>query len=86
MHLFLEEKNTAPKEHNVRLLTSQGFLNEITIQDLPLRGKFVYLHLKRRRWAEKKSDEITRRNWNMVAQGTRMTQVFAGFLKEISQY
>jgi hypothetical protein len=26
---------------------SKGFLTEITIQDFPLKGKFVYLHIKR---------------------------------------
>ena len=58
MHLFFEEKNTPPKEYNNLQLISKGFLNEITIQDFPLRGKFVYLHIKRRRWTDKKSQEI----------------------------
>lgn len=86
MHLFFEEKNIPPKEYNNRQLISKGFLKEITIQDFPLRGKFVYLHIKRRRWTDKLSHEIIQRDWNIVAQGTRMTHEFADFLKEINRY
>ncbi|WP_366184737.1 transposase [Flavobacterium ovatum] len=83
MHLFFEEKNTPPKEFNNRQLVSKGFLNEITIQDFPLRGKLVYLYIKRRRWTDKESQAIIQRDWNIIAQGTRVTQEFADFLKEI---
>ena len=86
MHLFFEEKNTPPKEFTQCILISKGFLNEITIQDFPLRGKFVYLHIKRRRWTDKQTQEIIQRDWNIVAQGTRMTHEFAAFLKEINRY
>ena len=46
----------------------------------------IYLHVKRRRWTDKGSGEIIQRDWNLVAQGTRMTTEFAAFLKEISRY
>ena len=62
MYFFLKEKNTPPKEYNNRQLISKEFLNEITIQDFPFRGKFVYLHNKRRRWTDKESQEKTRRD------------------------
>nr|MDQ8213604.1 transposase [Mariniflexile sp. KMM 9835] len=29
---------------------------------------------------------IIKRDWNLVAQGTRMTSEFAAFLKDISRY
>jgi hypothetical protein len=73
MYFFLKEKNTPPKEYNNRQLISKEFLNEITIQDFPFRGKFVYLQIERRRWTDKESQEITRRNWNIIAQGKQMT-------------
>lgn len=86
MHLYFEEKNMPPKEYNNKQLISKGFLNDITIQDFPLRGKSVYLHIKRRRWTDKQSLKIIQRDWNITAQGTRMTQEFAAFLKEINRY
>ncbi|WP_449618994.1 ISAon1 family transposase N-terminal region protein [Sphingobacterium rhinopitheci] len=58
----------------------------MTIQDFPLRGNTVYLHMKRRRWLDKNSQEIIQRDWDLVAQGTHMTSEFAAFLKEISRY
>ena len=86
MHLFFEERNSVPTKDKERILISKGFLNEVTIQDFPLRGKLVYLHIKRRRWTDKNTNEIIQRDWNVVAQGTRMTLEFAAFLKEINRY
>ncbi len=86
LHLYFEERNTPPKEQSSRVLISKGFHKEITVQDFPLRGSTVYLHVKRRRWTDKESGEIVQRDWNLVAQGTRMTTEFAAFLKQINQY
>lgn len=85
LHLYFEEKAKPPKEFDTVELVSKGFSDEITIQDFPLRGKFVYLHIKRRRWTNKSTGEIIKRDWQQVAKGTRMTQEFASFLKEINR-
>ena len=45
----------------------------------------MYLHIKRRRWTNKANGEIIKRDWTLVAKGTRMTQEFATFLKEINR-
>lgn len=86
MHLYFEERNVIPIEYNTRILIAHGFHKSITIQDFPLRGNTVYLHIKRRRWLDKNTQEIIQRDWNLVAKGTRMTSDFASFLKEISRY
>ena len=86
MHLYLEGRNVIPKEEKSRTLIAHGFHKEVTIQDFPLRGNTVYLHVKRRRWLDKSTKQVVQRDWNLVAQGTRMTTEFADFLKEISQY
>jgi hypothetical protein len=86
MHLYFEERNTVLKEQTSRELIAHGFHKEVTIQDFPLRGNTVYLHVKRRRWLDKTTGEVVQRDWNLVAQGTRMTAEFADFLKEISRY
>lgn len=79
----LVEKNLKPGEFSGQKLTSHGFYNEITINDFPLRGKACYLKVKRRRWINESTGEIVTRDWNVVARGTRMTQEFASFLKEL---
>src|SRR5690606_19512505 len=83
LQLFFEEKNTLPKEIKDRELISKGFHKEVIIQDFPLRGRLVFLHVRRRRWTDKETGEIIQRDWNIVSKGTRMTTEFALFLKEI---
>lgn len=80
LHFYFEESKV-PEEFNTLELVSNGFQDEITIQDFPLRGKYVYLHIKRRRWTNKTTGEIIKRDWQLAAKGTRMTQEFAAFFK-----
>ncbi|WP_425436640.1 ISAon1 family transposase N-terminal region protein, partial [Mangrovibacterium marinum] len=49
----------------------------------PLRDKPLFLHIRRRRWLVESTELVVSRNWNTVAQGTRMTSGFATFLKGI---
>lgn len=84
--LYLEEKNQKPEEFKSDKLVSKGFFDEITIQDFPIRGRAVFLHIKRRRWLNERTGDTVFRNWTMVAKGTRMTTEFASFLKAISGY
>ncbi|GAB4002915.1 hypothetical protein GCM10028807_62460 [Spirosoma daeguense] len=86
LHLYLEEKNYDESAKHKDQLISKGFLPEITIQDFPIRDKRVFLHIKRRRWLNTKTGHVETRDWNQVAQGTRMTQQFADFLKEIDGF
>ena len=86
MHLYLQEINQIPKEFEGQKLESKGFFEEITVQDFPIRGHKVFLHIKRRRWFSHTLGKVVYRNWELVADGTRMTQEFAAFLKEISRF
>ncbi len=86
LNLYFEETNIVPKEFESRPLVSKGFHKSITVKDFPLKGMFVFFHIKRRRWTDKESLEIVQRDWNLVANGTRMTKEFAAFLKDINQY
>lgn len=83
---IFEERSIAPKEVSDRILIAHGFHKEITIQDFPLRGKTVYLHIKRRRWLDRTTKAVVQRDWNLVAQGTRMTIEFIAFLKALNHY
>jgi hypothetical protein len=80
---LLEEKNEIPKEYSESKVESKGFYDPITVQDFPIRGKKVFLNIRRRRWVLKDEDRYVSRNWKLVAQGSRMTQEFASFLKEL---
>ena len=85
MDLYLQEINKIPQEYSSNKLTSKGFFEEVTIQDFPLRGYKVFLHVKRRRWLNEDTGQVVFRNWDVIAKGTRITKDFAAFLKEISR-
>jgi hypothetical protein len=86
LRIYLEEKGDIPKELSHLKLHSKGFLDEITIQDFPIRNYKVLLHVKRRKWKDLESKKNVSGNWELVAQGTRMTIEFAAFLKEFNRY
>lgn len=81
--LYLEEKSLIPQECSHLLLHSKGFFPEIEVQDFPIRGKAVYLRIKRRRWEDPSTGQTYSRDWNLVATGTRITSEFGAFLKEL---
>tara|TARA_R110000796_G_scaffold235291_1_gene354274 strand:- start:1016 stop:1366 length:351 start_codon:yes stop_codon:yes gene_type:complete len=85
LHFFFTELNIIPEEFKTLKLSSKGFFPEATVQDFPIRGKKVFLHIIRRRWLEEKSKKVLTRDWQLVAKGTRITSEFATFLKQISQ-
>ena len=84
IHIYLEEQDKLPESYKREEFVSHGFHKEAKIKDFPIRGKQVLLHVKRRRWKDKKSSEIVSRDWNVVAKGTRMTEEFAIFLKGLN--
>jgi hypothetical protein len=50
LHLYLKEINSISREYRPYKLSSKGFFDGITVQDFPIRGHQVYLHITRRRW------------------------------------
>ena len=84
--IYLEELNEVPQEYAKDQLLSKGFYPSITLQDFPMRGHDVYLHIKRRRWLHPGTGKTVHRDWSLVAKGTRITEDFAAFLKAIGRY
>lgn len=58
-----------------------GFTEEREIQDFPIRGKSVYLHVRRRKWRDTTDGSIFTYNYELVEEGTRLTPGFVAFLK-----
>ena len=84
--IYLDENNLIPKEYINDKVISKGFYEESSIQDFPIRGKAVYLFIRRRRWLNETTGAYICRDWDLVAKGTRMTQEFASFLKAIARH
>ena len=80
--IYLEEKNEVPKEYAGMKVESKGFYEPVVVQDFPIRGKKLFLNVRRRRWVVKDENRYVSRDWKLVAGGSRMTHEFASFLKE----
>lgn len=81
--IYLEEKNLVPDEYKDQETESKGFYEPVVVRDFPIRGREVFLNVRRRRWIIKPDGQYISRNWLLVASGTSMTREFASFLKEI---
>lgn len=78
----LEEINIIPKGYDPSLYESKGFYPITIVQDFPIRGKAVYLAIKRRRWRHKEhKNEIIHNDYTLIAEGSRITQELSDFLK-----
>ena len=80
--MHLEEKNEVPAGYSADDYESKGFLSSARVQDFPIRGKAVYLVIKRRRWRHKKTKKGISRDFRLVAEGSKLTNELSDFLKE----
>ena len=86
IELHLEEKNKLPQGYLATEYESKGFTRASRVQDFPIRGKSVYLVIKRRRWRHKESKKEIRNDYSFIAEGSRLTQELSDFLKETGRY
>ncbi|WP_027470316.1 ISAon1 family transposase N-terminal region protein [Saccharicrinis fermentans] len=88
LELTLEEKDIIPSEYQSYPYRSSGFMEARYIDNYPIRNMLVKLKVRRRRWEitiNSKKKQVSR-NWEVIAQGTRMSEEYAAFLKEISRF
>ena len=81
-----EEKNELPLGYSSDVYESKGFMESKLIQDFPLRGKAVFLRVKKRRWRHKKTGAIVKRDFSFIADGSKFTQELSDFLKDAGGY
>ena len=79
--IYLDEQKIIPKGLPKRKLISHGFTASITIQDFPIRGQAVYLHVRRRKWLDTETNTIHSCNYDLTYDGTQLTEEFVAFLK-----
>lgn len=84
IEVWLDEKNYMERsDYKKGTVISNGVTDEKVIQDFPLRGKPVYLHVRRRRWYDKDTGETFSYSYdNLTSEGTKLTPEFVAFLKE----
>lgn len=84
--VHLDELNLPPEEYSKEKLISKGFHEPVVFQDFPIRGKAVYLHVRRRKWQIESNKKVISRQWDLSAKGSRYTKDFATFLKGLHGY
>lgn len=81
-----EEKNDIPNGYIAADYESKGFMEGKLIQDFPLRGKAVYLRIKKRRWRNKQTGAVIKRDFSFIADGSKFTSELSDFLKDAGGY
>lgn len=81
LEVVFEERNIIPEAYNAREYESKGTF-ERRVQDFPIRGRAVFLVVKRRRWRHKKTGEQITRDFSFMANDIRFTAELADFLKD----
>ena len=82
--IYLDEKKVQlPEDKYNPDIISYGFGEYRVIQDYPIRGRATYLHVRKRKWLDKSSNEIFSYDWDLSEyDGTRLNAEFVSFLKE----
>ncbi len=79
-HIWLDENNDLLARYEN--YESKGFYPSKVVQDFPIRGKAVFLHIRRRRWRDRaglKPD--IKSDYSFIAKGVKLTEELAIFLK-----
>lgn len=86
-YIYLEERNVIPMGYESSMYESKGFYPATTVQDFPIRGKSVYLIIKRRRWRYKeRKNEVISNDYSLIAEGSKFTKELSDFLKATGRY
>lgn len=84
LEYWLDEREYMSREdYKKGTVRSYGFTDYKTIQDFPIRGRSVYLHVRRRKWIDRSTGEIFTYDLdNLTESGSKLTPEFVAFLKE----
>ena len=79
--IYLDEKNEIHSTVSSKAYESKGFLPSSRVQDFPIRGKAVYLLIRRRRWRHKITKKEISNDYSFVSKGSKLTEDISDFLK-----
>jgi hypothetical protein len=81
-----KERNELPNGYSFDEYETKDFMSSKLIQDFPIRGKGVYLRVIKRRWRDKQTGAIVKRDYSFMAEGSKFTAELSDFLKDASGY
>lgn len=82
--LWLDEKKERSEEDRKNKdIVARGFTDYHRIQDFPMRGRPVYLYMRKQRWQDKATGETFSYSLDLPeTEGTRLSSEFVAFLKD----
>ncbi len=81
-----QERNELPNGFSFDEYETKDFTHPKLIQDFPIRGKGVYLRIKKRRWRHKQTGAIIKRDYSFISEGSKFTSELSAFLKDAGGY
>lgn len=85
INFYLDEKKIVPDILSTTQSRSNGFTSYTKIQDFPIKGKAVYLHIRKRKWLDCKNNTIHTAKYEINYKGTQLTKEFVAFLKSTNK-
>ena len=80
-----EKKKLSDEDFRNPNIVARGYTEYTTIQDYPMRGRPVFLHMRKNKWWDKKTNEIFSYNLELPnEEGTRLSAELVAFLKDES--
>lgn len=78
-----EKKQLSDEDFRNPNIVARGYTDYVIIQDYPLRGRPVYLHMRKNKWWDKKTNGIFSYNLDLPnEEGTRLIAEFVAFFKD----
>lgn len=75
-----EKKERSEDDRRNPNIVARGYTGYVVIQDYPLRGRPVYLHMRKNKWWNKLTNEIFSYNLELPNEdGTRLSAEFVSF-------
>lgn len=81
LDVTIEERDKGVDGYADGRLRPNGFYEESTVRDYPVRGRKMTFHIRRRRWIDTQTGKSVSKRWDIAAEGTRYSKEFAAFLK-----
>ena len=75
-----EKKKLSDEDYRNPNIVARGYTDYVTIQDYPMRGRPVFLHMRKNKWWDKQTNEIFSYNLELPNdEGTRLSAEFVAF-------
>ena len=77
-----EKKKLSDEDYRNPNIVARGYTDYVTVQDYPMRGRPVYLHMRKNKWWDKSTNEIFSYTLELPnKEGTRLSAEFVAFFK-----